>query len=114
MRFNEQLEVEVFRVLHRNYIDRLRDGRGLFVNDIDLVPRCNVALALEAWDDATQIKLSIEHALGDLLERVVLPETGTAGQVGLRQFVGLAPLVGPEAELDVRGFVREFVLDSPR
>lgn len=200
LRIHEQMQIDAFRALNRNYIEHLRDGWGLFIDGINPIPRCNLALTVNpvpepmlhgfsftaaeecsraqfvtsgvndaalvygpdvfrqvasgdvlvrtqnapedgdsspatverrlrfvlvraaerlaalgvAWDDATQIEVYLGRPLGDLLERVVLPEIGAAGQTGLRWFAGLAPFIGPEAELDVRGFVREIVLDLPR
>lgn len=67
------------------------------------------------WRDTTQVELYLGRPLGDLLERVVLPAIGPAGRAGVRWFAGLAPFVGPEAEMDVRGFAREIVVDhAPR
>lgn len=200
LRIPEQMEVDVFRALNRSYIEHLRDNWGLFLNGINPVPRCNLALTVTpvpepmlhgfsftvqekcaraqfvtagindavlvygpdvfhqvasgnplvrgqdapmdgdvspetverrlrfilaraaerlsalgvTWEDATQIELYLGRPLGDLMERIALPETGSAGQAGLRWFAGLAPFIGPEAELDVRGFVREIVLDTSR
>lgn len=66
-----------------------------------------------SWNDATQVELYLARPLGNLLEQVALPVIGPAGRAGLRWFAGLAPFIGPEAEMDVRGFAREIVVDVP-
>lgn len=64
-----------------------------------------------AWPDATQVELYLAHDLGDLLRSHVLPAIGAAARRGVRWHCGLAPFIGPEAEMDVRGYVREIELE---
>ena len=200
LRIPEQLEVEAFRTLNKAYIEQLRDHWELFVDGVNPVPRCNLALTVDpvsmpalhgfsftvkadrtrphfvtagindaamiygskvfqqvasgeplerastapkvgdassmvveqrlrfilakasarlatlgvSWEDTTQVELYLARPIADLLERVVLPEIGLAGHAGLRWFAGLAPFIGPEAEMDVRGFSNEIILDPPK
>lgn len=62
------------------------------------------------WQDASQVELYLTYPLGDLMQSHVLPALGPAGRRGVRWHAGLAPFLGPEAEMDVRGYDRAIEL----
>jgi len=198
LRISEQMEVEAFRTLNRDYIETIRDRWGLFQDGINPIPRCNLALTVDPvttpsltafsltfekkgaqrnfvtagindavlvfgpdvfgqvargdvlvradnapdlsddsaadterrlrfildkathrmkalgveWSDATQVELYLGRPLGDLMEKVVWPAIAPAGQMGIRWYPGLAPFIGPIAEMDVRGFAEEIIIKT--
>lgn len=78
---------------------------------LDAATRRLAALGV-GWPDVTQTELYLARPLGTLLESVMLPAIGPAGQRGIRWYPGLAPFIGPIAELDVRGFVEEITVSG--
>jgi hypothetical protein len=63
-----------------------------------------------SWSDATQVELYVARPLGDAFEKTVLPRVGGSGQKGIRWHYGLPPFLGPQVEIDVRGFSQEKIL----
>lgn len=111
-------------VVHARFHRPLQLSRGYIAVEATLTAHARPLAALWgverrldeqlARDDATLGELYLGRSLGDFLERIVLPEFRAADQTGPRWFAGLIHLIGPEAELELRGFVGDIALDSPR